>query len=168
MTCLKWMSKKVLAITAILILCLSSLSIIANADEAETYIRPAYQSYVTQISNEYCICPELVLAIIETESSGNAKAKNGDCIGLMQVSEPCHYDRMDRLGVTDLYDPYSNILVGCDYLAELFEEYEDLGTVLMVYNGSSNAINRGENANYTGYANQIMKRSYELERLHGK
>ena len=61
------------------------------------------------------------MAIVEAESSGKADARNGGCIGLMQVYEKYHKDRMKRLGVTDLYDPYSNILVGTDILMELAE-----------------------------------------------
>ena len=53
-------------------------------------------------------------------------------------------------------------------LWELFEKYEDIGTVLMVYNGTKNAVRRGEQGDYTKYARKIMQRSRELEGLHGK
>lgn len=108
------------------------------------------------------------MAIIERESGGRADAVNGDCKGLMQINEKWHTDRMERLGVTDLYDPYGNILVGVDYLAELAAEYDDLYTVLMIYNGTSNAVERGENGDWTDYAKGIVNRSMELERMYGK
>lgn len=108
------------------------------------------------------------MAIIERESSGQADAVNGDCKGLMQVSERWHKDRMERLGVTDLYDPYGNILVGVDYLSELAVEYDDLGTVLMIYSGSADVIKRGETGDWSDYAKEVVQRSMELERLHGK
>ena len=41
---------------------------------------------------------------------------------------------MERLGVSDLYDPYGNILVATDYLVELFEKHGDIGLSLMIYN----------------------------------
>lgn len=50
----------------------------------------------------------------------------------------------------------------------MFEKYEDIGTVLMVYNGTKNAVRRGEQGDYTKYARKIMQRSRELEGLHGK
>lgn len=34
-----------------------------------------------------------------------------------------HYDRMSRLGVTDLLDPSENFLVGCDFISELLGKY---------------------------------------------
>ena len=105
---------------------------------------------------------------IERESRWNPNAVNGDCMGLMQISERWHRERMERLGVTDLFDPYDNILVGVDYMAELFERYEDPGMVLMIYNGDSRAKNLQATGNLSEYADWILTRSAELERQHGK
>lgn len=132
-------------------------------------------AYTEEIGAEYNICPELLQAIIERESRNNPKATNGGCIGLMQVSEKWHADRMERLGVTDLYDSYSNILVGTDYLAELWREAskkgygDDLYYVLMRYNMTADSANRlYESGIYSDYAISISERSAELEREHGK
>ena len=117
---------------------------------------------------EYNIAPELLEALIETESSGQADAESGGCIGLCQVSEKWHKDRMKRLGVRDLHDERWNILVACDYLRELFEKYEDVGLVLMIYNGRSDAKELAKNGKLSDYAEKILDRSAELEILHGK
>lgn len=138
------------------------------ADMGDTFISSEYQEYCESVGQEFGICPELLEAIIESESSGNPTAVNGNCKGLMQINVPCHRDRMARLGVTDIYNPKDNIRVAADYLLELFEKYQDMGTVLMVYNGSSDAIERGERGAFTEYAAKIMARSWQLERLHGK
>lgn len=151
----------------VLTICLQTMILHAETDK-DTYLCDEYIGYIEEISEQYCICPELIMAIVERESSGNPDAVNGSCKGLMQVSERWHYDRMERLGVTDLYDPYSNILVGTDYIMELAEKYGDLPMVLMIYNGSSDAAERWENGNYTKYAIGIMERAEHLERLHGK
>ena len=132
----------------------------------DTWICEEYQEYIYEICDQYYVSPELIMAIVETESSGKANVSNGKCIGLMQVSSKWHRNRMKKLGVTDLYDPYSNILVGVDYLMELAAEYEDLPLVLMIYNGSSDAMKRYENGNYTSYAKSIMARAEELTDLH--
>ena len=68
-----------------------------------------------------------------------------------------------------LYDPYGNMLVAADYLSELFEEYEDVGVVLMTYNGDSDAEAFSYcEAELSGYADDILTLSAELERAHGK
>lgn len=139
-----------------------------TADENDTYICEEYQKYIYKISEEYHVCPELIMAIVEQESSGKADAENEGCIGLMQVSQRWHEDRMERLGVTDIYDPYGNILVGTDYFMELAAEYEDTYTVLHVYNGTADAVTKAECGDYTDYAKEIIERAAVLERVHGK
>ena len=124
----------------------------ANGFEADTYIAEEYQNYCEEIGEMYCVCPELLMAMIETESSGNPDATNGTCKGLMQVSEKWHRDRLKRLGVKDIYDPYGNILVATDYLMELAEKYEVLGLVLDLYNGNSKAMQIAENGVLSEYA----------------
>ena len=145
------------------------LSGIRAAGAEEEYLSEEIVSYTEEIGEQYGICPELIQAVIERESSGDPEAKNGTCIGLMQINKKYHVDRMEKLGVTDLYDTFSNILTGTDYLAELFEKYEDPYLVLMVYNmGARKAISRYEAGKYSKYAVTICERSAELERLHGK
>lgn len=141
----------------------AALVVEARAEEKEAWI-----DYIEIICQERGICPELVEAIIERESGWDPEAVNGDCIGLMQVSEKWHQDRMERLGVTDLTDPYDNILVGVDYLAELFEQYEDVGAVLMKWNGDNRLSEYLETGELSEYAEKVLERSAELERLHGK
>lgn len=84
-----------------------------------------YLSYVDQIITE--IYPDIpadyVKAIIWRESTYNPKCKTGDNVGLMQVSLKWDMDRARSLGVDDLYDPYGNILVGCDILNEFTKTY---------------------------------------------
>ncbi len=159
--------QRILFLVLIVILC-STTQLNPQAESADTYIAPEYQAYCEEIGMQYGICPELLEAIMEAESSGDANAQNGNCKGLMQIYEKYHRDRMERLGVKDIYDARGNILVAADYLTELFEKYGDVGTVLMVYNGSSDALERGLSADYTEYAAKIMKRSEQLERIHGK
>lgn len=146
-----------------------------NAKTQTAPSRSCIEEYTEDIGEQYNICPELIQAIIERESSYDPYAKNGNCLGLMQVSSKWHSDRMEKLGVSDLYDPYSNILVGTDYLAELFDEAiesgrgDDLYYVLMRYNlKTSTANERWDAMDYSDYAIEVSERSAELEREHGK
>lgn len=138
-----------------------------SAGDRECVLSEDVQGYCQEIGEMYGICPELLMAIIEAESSGNQYAENGSCKGLMQVSVRWHADRMEKLGVTDIYDEYGNILVATDYIAELREDYEEVSYVLDVYNGNSKATYNYENGILSVYAESVLERSAELERLRG-
>ncbi len=129
----------------------------------ETYLSAEIVEICEEVGEEYAICPELLMALIERESSGHADAQNGSCKGLCQISERWHSDRMERLGVTDIYDPESNIRLCADYLCELGAEYQDIAIVLGRFHGESNAEIKISN-----YTTGILERSEELEKAHGK
>lgn len=128
---------------------------------------------VVEISEElgaqYNICPELIQAICFKESSFRPDIECDSCVGIMQVSPKWHKDRMKRLGVTDLKDIRQNMTVATDYLSELKESYEDIGLVLMIYNGDTSSedvlCGIGE---VSAYAEEIISISEELERENGK
>lgn len=151
------------------IIILFSLPTTAYASEEDTFLSKTAVYACEKYGKEYNICPELLMAIAEAESHGNPEAENGGCKGIMQVSERWHKDRMERLGVTDIFDTRGNILVATDYLYELFEKYEDVGMVLMTYNGDSDAEDyMSGRADLSAYAEKILERSAKLEELHGK
>ncbi len=144
-------------VAAVSVLLFASIRVDAKLDELESWY-----SYLEYVCEQKDICPELVQAIIETESNWDPEARNGDCVGLMQISEYWHRDRMERLGVEDLTDPYDNILVGVDYLQELTRRYVDQAMVLMIYNGDSRAWNFWETGEMSEYARKILERDEEL------
>ena len=154
---------------AVLILAgLIALSVLVDRKVEAAERRADLEAYIERVCEPYNICPELVEAMIERESRWNPKAQNGDCMGLMQISERWHKGRMMALGAKDLKDPFDNIDVGVDYLRELFGRYEDPGMVLMFYNGDSRAKDLQATGNLSEYAEWILTRSAELEREHGK
>ena len=109
--------------------------------ELQEYIIEVCKEYPSEINEVHL---ELVLAVIERETNYNIDSigDGGDAIGLMQIQPKWHHARMERLGVSemDLLDPYANVLVGVDYLAECLREYETLDEALTVYNaGASGA-----------------------------
>lgn len=138
---------------------------------ADTWISPEYQMYCFEIGQKYNLSPYLLMAMIEKESSGNAQAANstGDS-GLMQVNPKWHEDRMERLGVSDLTDPYSNILVAADYLSELLQENNyNIPLGLMKYNmDHEQAETLMEQGIYSEYAKKVVERMWELKLLHQK
>jgi len=141
----------------------------ASGNTEDTYLSDEIQEACVKYGDEYGICPELLMAIIEHESSGNPEAQNGDCKGLMQINESYHSDRMESLEITDIYSVDGNIHLGADYLAELFEENDDLYLVLMCYNmGPGKAQTLYKQGKYSRYALAVSARSEQLERIHGK
>ena len=142
--------------------------------DARTYIDNEtpieIQIACNKYGEEYGICPELLEAIAYQESHFIETATDAkeSCFGLMQIQKISHRERMNDLNVTDLYDVDGNIHVATDYLSELFERYEDVGTVLMVYHGERNAVQKSEQGIISQYAKEILERSEHLERTHGK
>ena len=130
------------------------------------------REYAEDVGAEYGICPELLESIAYWESrfDPTAVSKNGKYIGLMQVNPKIHADRMEKLGVTDLTDPKGCMRVAADYLLELFEENEDVGTVLLQYSGSNrDRISQYERTgNMTKYVDKVLRLSEVYERMHGR
>lgn len=152
-----------------IVLSLVIIIAIALIPQTQASATEQYIGYCEEIGAKYCISPELLQAIIEHESTYNPNATNGNCKGLMQIYEKYHTDRMNRLGVTDIYDPYSNILVGADIINELHMKYgDDVYLVLMEYNGVSNAYSKWERGEINEYAKRVVNRAYELESVNGK
>ena len=143
-------------------------TVMANEEIEPTHISVEAQVSCYEYGEMYDICPELLMAMIEAESSGNPKAENGDCKGLMQISEKWHTGRMEEIGADDIWSETDNIHIGANYLHELFNRYEDVALVLMVYNGESDAVEKAENGYISDYARKILDRSAELERWKGK
>ena len=98
-------------------------------DETQAFLRAA--------CDESDVPYELALAVVRKESTfQNIIGDSGDSVGYMQIQPRWHKERMERLGVTDLRDPFSNFRVGCDYLAELLERYP-LEDAMTAYNSGN-------------------------------
>ena len=153
----------------LIILMLAALLLIWSITvEAEQSQLEEWRDYIEIVAADYNICPELIEAVIEQESSWRPDAVNGSCTGLMQINPEYHAERMERLGVEDLLDPGDNILVGTDFMAELFREYGDIYAVLMYYNAGYDGLRAWRAGEYSDYAVSVAERSAELERAHGK
>ena len=103
------------------------------------------QEYIFIECEERGIKPEIVFGMIERESQFQADiiGDSGNSFGLMQIQPYWHSGRMEKLGVTDLLDPFQNITVGIDYLAELILKYDgSIDMALTAYNaGCTGAYN---------------------------
>lgn len=161
--------KKYISVFIVLAILMCDSIMISATDEIEndTYIDSEYVEYIEEICDIYNVSPELIEAIIEVESAGNPDVVSPHgAVGLMQIIPKYQEERMGRLGVYDLYDPYSNILVGVDFIRQLFEDYGEVYDVLMFYNDGYPGVEKSRKLEFSEYAEKIMKRAEELSKLH--
>lgn len=131
----------------------------------EDFVPITFEDRVYAMVDEICsgydaVDPAIVKALIWVESryDPNAENYNGTCVGLMQVSTKWHADRAARLGLTDFFDPYSNIAIGVDYLQELMTKYKDPSLALMAYNmGDAKALRLYRSGKVSKYAKTITE-----------
>jgi len=119
------------------------------------------QLFIISECEERSIDPAIIVAMAERESSYKADAvgDGGASKGLLQVQTRWHSDRMDKLGVTDLFDPYQNVTVSIDYLAELIDRGNGLEWALAAYNAGPTGAYSGYGKDY---AAAILKNSKDL------
>lgn len=81
-------------------------------------------------------CAAMAIAYKESRFDPEAIGDNGRSIGMMQINQRWHTERMERLGVTDLLNPIQNAAVGIDCLKELSSTFGwvDGEKVYMAYN----------------------------------
>ena len=125
------------------------------------------QRYIMNVCRYYEMDPALVLAVIEQESGYDETAvgDGGEAYGLMQVQARWHLARMERLGVTDLLNPYENVAVGVDILAEKLDEGLGIEWALMSYSGGNQYANEMmADGKVSEYAQDVDKRAEEIKR----
>ena len=111
------------------------------------------------------LTPATIISMMDQESDfdPNKIGDGGDSLGIMQIQPKWHYERMERLGCMDLFDPYQNIKVGIDYLCELINENPELYWVLMAYNGGADyADEMIASGNISDYALEVVERAQQL------
>ncbi len=110
-------------------------------------------AYALKLCSQYGVDSSVIFSVMYQESKFNPNAVSGSgAIGLMQIIPRYSQDRMNRLGVTDLYDARSNMLVGIDLLAEYYHTYGSWAAALTQYRyGTTNASH--------DYANLILSRT---------
>ncbi len=116
------------------------------------------QLHIIETAEAHGIDPAIIVAMAWKESTYRADAigDGGNSYGLCQIQPRWHYSRMQKLGCTDLLDPYQNVTVACDYLCELVNRYGSTEAALTAYN-------RGHYAGtITSYAVDVMAKAEGL------
>jgi soluble lytic murein transglycosylase len=99
-----------------------------------------YSKYVKKAAKKYQIEPELINAVIKTESNGNYKAiSRKGAMGLMQLM-PTTANEMD---VRNPFNPEENIEGGTRYLRYLLEKFNgNLTLALAAYNSGPKTVEK--------------------------
>ena len=99
-----------------------------------------YESVIQEAARKHSLDPNLLRAVIASESGGNANARSTkNAKGLMQLVDSTAAD----LGVRNVWDPRENILAGAKYLQQLLNRFGgDVDTALASYNAGPGAVEK--------------------------
>lgn len=104
---------------------------VAQSGPVERPTDAGYAAHVTDASQRFRIPERWILAVIEVESAGRARAVSGaGAMGLMQIM-PATWAELRiryRLG-SDPFDPRDNIIGGTAYLREMYDRFGSPGFV---------------------------------------
>lgn len=139
-------NKKLFKILIVLILVIIILNI-------KNFIKPfypiKYYDYVMTYSKKYDIDPYIVWSVIKAESNFDERAQSHkNAMGLMQITIPTANWIAEKMRLVDfsekkLFNPETNISMGCWYLNNLSSEFKgDMDLVLAAYNGGRGNVNK--------------------------
>lgn len=139
------MNKKSILILSVIII-LGGV-IYLEGGRIKTLIYPRkYSVYVQKYSEEYNLDENLVYSIIKAESKFDEKAlSRRGAKGLMQIADITRDWAIDELELNDdidIYDPETNIRIGCWYLNTLYKEFGKTDLVIAAYNGGSGNVKK--------------------------
>lgn len=118
------------------------------------------QCHLIAVCEEYGVPQNVALGVIQAESSFTATAANGSCYGYMQINSINSDWLSEKIGVTDLTDPYQNIRSGVFILSDLYGKYRDWHKALICYNyGEGGAQEHVFSKGYTttSYSRTVME-----------
>ena len=107
-----------------------------------------YKNYVDKYSAEYNLDKNLVYSIIKTESNFNKDAVSvKKAMGLMQITEGtakwgAEEIEIDNFDIDLLFDPETNIRIGCWYIRRLLNQYKSMDSALAAYNAGSGNVSK--------------------------
>lgn len=123
-----------------------------------------HQVYIYQLCEEKGIEYELILGMIQLESNFDANLvchnsnKSVDR-GYMQINS-CREKELKNQGYTDLLDPYQNLEIGINIIADLLNRYEDEHIALSCYNKGENGFKKNyadKGVYQTAYSQRVIE-----------
>lgn len=126
------------------------------------------QLHILSECEKYGIDPAVItaMAYMESRYQADAVGDKGNSLGLLQIQPRWNEARMERLGCTDLFDPYQNVTVAVDILAEMLEHYNgNIEKAVTAYNmGMTGAYNNcfSKGVNASQYTQKVLVKAGEL------
>ena len=127
-----------------------------------------YKGFVETYSEEYKVPPELIFAVIKTESKFKKNAmSNSGAIGLMQIMPETFswlqtHIANETLDEEKLKDPKVNIEYGTYYLSYLRKKYSDEKVQLSAYNAGIGTVEKWlKNKEYSSDGKTLKKIPYK-------
>jgi hypothetical protein len=123
------------------------------------------QKYCEIAAAEFSVDPNILKALVYTESRGNYTAKNGNFIGLTQLKPKFFTATIDELNITDPYDPYQNVRICAYSLANWMIKYNDTALALDCWHKGEKGAVSTHTAKGTYYSRTIMQNAQLLASL---
>lgn len=119
-----------------------------------------YSQYIKRAASKYELEPELIKAVIKTESNGNHRAvSRKGAKGLMQLMPSTARD----MNVSNPFDPKENIEGGTRYLKYLLERFKgNMTLALAAYNSGPGTVEKYGNIPPIDETRQYVKRIFNL------
>lgn len=180
------MNKKKILIISIFIILFGVLFVESKAIQKIMYPKK-YSVYVNKYAEMFNLDENLVYSVIKAESKFKKDAvSHRGAKGLMQISDITRDWAIEelQLGKIDIFDPETNIKIGCWYLNKLYKEFGRLGLVIAAYNGGSGNVRKWlENNEYSKdgknlhnipfqetstYVDKVRKNYVKYSKIYGK
>lgn len=125
------------------------------------------QIFIQKLCEEYGIEYELVLSVMQVESSFNPDACNieTNCVGLMQINTVNLCELLTELRIRGLWEPHDNLRCGIYLLDKALKNADSVEEALMIYNcGLTGARKLWSSGIYsTEYTRKVLTAREELK-----
>jgi hypothetical protein len=132
-----------------------------RTEQAAAVVFPRdYSQFIHKAASKYDLEPELIRAVIKTESNGNHRAiSRKGAIGLMQLMPSTASD----MNVSNPFNPEENIEGGTRYLKYLLERFKgNMTLALAAYNSGPGTVEKYGNVPPIDETRQYVKRIFNL------
>jgi len=134
--------------------------------EGKSLTKASVRSISEYVGGLYGIDPDILMALSWVESRWTPSVVSPhNAVGLCQIVPKWQGTRMDKLGLYDLYDPVSNMIIAADLIHELqgYPNGADIQWVLMAYNEGAPVANQKYNSGIiSDYVRDVFARMEEL------